>query len=503
MHTVLMGSVLRLVALVLATSSISGCFHSMDMVRERHRPGRTLESSDTTESLIEKTRSVTLSYQLVEGELRVDAQETHRCSRERLDTYSNVEIVTQHLPSSHWWTFGSGLLLSGVGAAGILMGADLNPEGADGSIMEPGEAEDRDMGRIMVPVGTAIAAVGGVLLGSEITDWVLLSDRQLPKRPTSSKVPLDDVDCRKGPAKKVELSISPPPTGGGGGHRINFRADEKGSAVLDVIMSPLVDYSFASPFAMLTCEGCEAQPLELPPQITAELVVAGNRKKDLEAWLEAYPDLSAPMAAPVVAALREIGKREEEIKKINPERERSAAQEDLWAGRVMRARKSAVRCLLKSPRHPGCKKLLGEIDGIVLRDMVDRAKQYMRWQVPQRALLVLEECLEIRPRYRACTKLKTKAGKMWTKAKRGVSYRVRRIEKKRAATTIVTELKSRNDHENLRVSIAVYQGDDPICMHQHTVGGIARQETVAFEVPCETAIENVDRVVLRVEGTDV
>ena len=181
MHTVLMGSVLRLVALVLATSSISGCFHSMDMVRERHRPGRTLESSDTTESLIEKTRSVTLSYQLVEGELRVDAQETHRCSRERLDTYSNVEIVTQHLPSSHWWTFGSGLLLSGVGAAGILMGADLNPEGADGSIMEPGEAEDRDMGRIMVPVGTAIAAVGFFLLLGGISSQSLVQNVVVPE----------------------------------------------------------------------------------------------------------------------------------------------------------------------------------------------------------------------------------------------------------------------------------------------------------------------------------
>jgi hypothetical protein len=263
----------------------------------------------------------------------------------------------------------------------------------------------------------------------------------------------------------------------------------------------MMDYGFSKPFAFLTCEQCEATPVNMPKSLSAAMVVASKRELDLEGWIEAHPDPEDPSARPVFAALKAASDREAEIRRINPERERKASQEHLWSGQVMRARTSATRCLLKAPRHQGCKKLLREIDGLVLADMVDRAKQYIRWQVPQRALLVLGECLEIRPRHRPCTRLQKQAGKLWSKASRGVSYRIRRVETRMKTTTIVTEVKSRNDYANLKVSIAVYQGDEPVCLMNHTIGGIARQETIAFEVACESPIDDVDRMVLRVEGT--
>lgn len=492
----------KLVLFVVSLSVVPGCFHSAQMIQTKKRTERVLESSVVEESVIPKTRSVTLAYQFVEGELIVDATQAEQCKQRRVETYKQFEHITQHLPSQHWWTFSTGALLAGAGAAGIVVGAELNPPGETGAIMSASEAEDRDTGKILVPVGVGLAAVGGLLLGSEFTDWVMLTDRRVPKSPVLERVPLENITCRQGPAKNVELSISPPPTGRGGGHRINFRADEKGRAVLDVISSPLLDYAFAEPFGVITCEYCEGQPLHIPAELTAELVVLGKRKADLKGWMKAYPNPKAPMAAPVIAELKEIAKREAEIRRINPERERQAAQEHLWAGRIMRARTAASRCLLKAPRHGGCKKLLREIDGLVLEDLTNRAKQYIRWQVPQRALLVVDECLSIRPRYRPCQKLKKKAGRMWSKAKKGISYRVRRVEKKLKKTMIVTEVKSRGDVENLKLSVSIYTGDDPVCMKNHAVGGIAREETVAFEVSCDSRIDKIDRVVIRVDETD-
>ncbi|MBD89801.1 MAG: hypothetical protein CL940_05660 [Deltaproteobacteria bacterium] len=489
--------------MLVATVSTTGCFNSAHMVQTKKRVERVLDTSVVEESVIPKSKSVALEYQFVEGELIVHATQQEQCKQRRIETYKQFEVVTQHLPSEHWWTFTSGALLAGAGAAGIAMGADLNPPGETGAIMSPTEAEDRDTGKVMVPVGIGLAAVGGLLLGSELTDWIMLTDRKIPKSPTVERIPMENIACKQGPAKNVELSLSPPPTSRGGGHRINFRADENGRAVLDVLSSPLVDYAFAQPFGVITCEHCEGQPLHIPAELSAELVVVGKREADLEGWMKAYPNPKAPMAAPVIAELKAIAKRQAEIRRINPERERQAAQEHLWAGRVMRARKAATRCLLKRPRHSGCKKLLGEIDKLVLEDLTGRAKQYIRWQVPQRALLVLDECLSIRPRYRPCSKLKDKAGRMWSKAKQGISYRVRRVEKKRKKTKIVTEVKSRNDFENLQLSVSVYKGDDPVCMRNHVVGGIARQETVAFEIACDSAIDKIDRVVIRVDNSGV
>lgn len=496
-------SLATVLVLCLSSLGVSGCFNAASMVQSKRHNERVLETSTVESSVVPKTKSVSLEYQFVDGELVVHATQSEQCKQRRVETYRQFDRVTEHLPSSHWWAFGSGVALAGAGAAGILMGSELNPPNETGAIMSATEAQDRDTGKLMLPVGVGLAAVGGLLLGSEFSDWLMLSERQIPKKPLIERIPMENIACRQGPAKNVELSLSPPPTSRGGGHRINFRADEEGRAVLDVVMSPLVDYSFAQPFGTITCEHCQAQPLQIPAELSSELVVAGKREADLEAWMKAYPNSKAPMAAPVIAELKVIAKRQAEIRRINPEQERQAAQEHLWAGRVMRARDSASRCLLKSPRHEGCKKLLKEIDVLVLRDLTERAQQYIRWQVPQRALLVVDECLSIRPRYRPCQKLKTKAGRMWSKAKRGISYRVRRVEKKRKKTTIVTEVKSRNDYENLQLSVSIYQGDDPVCMQNHVVGGIARQETVAFEVACDSAIDKIDRVVIRVEDTGV
>jgi hypothetical protein len=489
--------------LTLASFLLGGCFNVAGQVKERKSALRVLDTTDHQQSPVADSTRVKLEVRFIDDEMHVTATESQQCKRRRVETYKQFDVITQHLPASHWWTLGSGALLAGAGTAGILMGSDLNPPGETGALMSPSEAEDRDTGRVMLPVGLGVAALGALILGSELTDWILLSERRIPKTPIVERIDLGEVACKERPAGSVELSLSPPPTSDGGGHRINFRADEKGLAVFDIFSSPMMDYGFSAPFAFLTCEHCEATPVELPKELSAAIVIAGHQEVDLDAWMEAYPDAEDPAAQPVLAALKAATDREAEIRRINPERERKASQEHLWAGRVMHARTSAARCLLKAPRHQGCKKLLRQIDGLVLADMVDRAKQYIRWQVPQRALLVLGECLEMRPRHRPCAKLKKQAGRLWSKAKRGVSYRVRRVEKRMKTTTIVTEVKSRNDYANLRVSVAVYQGDEPVCLMSHTVGGIARQETIAFEVACESAIDDVDRVVLRVEGTGV
>lgn len=489
--------------LFLASVGLAGCFNAANMVKSKKRTERVLQTSTVEESVVPNSKSVSLEYQFVDGELVVHATQKEQCKQRRIETYKQFDRITQHLPSRHWWAFGSGASLAGAGVVGILMGSDLNPPNETGAIMGADEAKDRDTGKVMLPVGIGLAAVGGLLLGSEFSDWLMLSERQIPKSPVIERIPMENIGCHQGPAKNVELSLSPPPTSRGEGHRINFRADDEGRAVMDVVMSPLVDYAFAQPFGVITCEHCEAQPLHIPAELSSELVVAGKREADLEAWMKTYPNPKEPMAAPVIEELKAIANREAEIRRINPERERQAAQEHLWAGRVMRARASATRCLLKTPRHSGCKKLLREIDSLVLEDLTERAKQYIRWQVPQRALLLVDECLSIRPRYRPCKKLKSKAGRMWSKAKNGISYRVRRVERKRELTTIVTEVKSRNDYENLQLSISIYEGDDPVCMRNHIVGGIARQETVAFEIACDSAIDKIDRVVIRVNDTGV
>lgn len=488
-------------ALVVLVGAVvwTGCYHWTGSMVEERGPHQVLHSAKDVSVPVPDSTRVNLAISYVGDHLVVDAVQERQCRTRHVETFRNYERTTEHLPGSHWVVLGVGAALAVGGGTTWALGEGRLPAAETGAIRSPAEEQDRDTGQIMIPIGVGVAALGALFLGSEAGDWLMTGHKDKRKKDSKKSQETGTVACEEGPAKGIELSISPPAVGDGAGGRVNFKANEQGQAVLPVFESELKYYGYGVPFATITCEHCDPISFELPIDMSARLVADGKRKIDLENWLDDHSNSRSPTVDRVRTALDAILAEEVAVLSINPEEERQSAQQHLWDGRFLKGRAAVHRCLLRSPRNRGCKKLLKEINTMATLQLVDRAMQFIRWQVPQRALISLEQCLEIDPRHRECKKLRRRAGRMWTSAKHGVQYRVRKITASDGTTGMMTEVKASKDYSRLFLAYVLYKGDEPVCMAARKVRDIGRNDIVAVEVTCHGEYESIDRVVMRVE----
>ena len=344
-----------LIVALLAVALMSGCY-SMNgwIIEENEIETEPVGSTTETVPLPDENRIEIVSAEFEGSTLKVKAEYLNMCEEQTTTTIRRKAHVKRKLPASYWvWYSLSWVGLAGGAAMGGT-GTYFIEDGSSRPIGTPSQEKNRDTGEIIMPVGYSLMALSAVLIGVQSYDLYKARDTTDPPPDEEDVQHGDPQVCKREPAEKAELMLA-----AGDYTMKTIQLDANGRGRLEFGGSWFRQTTFQVPFATLSCNLCKQRyPVNLPPGLAAELVLAHNNEKELRLWMREFGDELPPYSEKVAQALRAIGEAEaqqlETLTKEHFNNAKAARTKGDWYTAAFEAR----RCLAKDAGHDGCKRIL-------------------------------------------------------------------------------------------------------------------------------------------------
>lgn len=335
------------IVILLLGCLLSGCYaitgqatHTTEVVREL------AQTRVDTISAPEDER-VKLAYRFSAKKLEITATPLLACEDREIHTFTQMNVETIELPWHHWLVLAAGAGLTAVGSYLWISGASAVDSGSSLEVGTHAQEMRYDQGRQDVGIGIGLVSVGGVVLSSELIDWILLSGSEEPLPDVEEMANSTKRTCTEKPEVGLKVVVA-----GGKQQTATLVTDEAGRATVDLTSAPFADLPYAEPFLSLQCAGCKAVAVSLPDDLSADLVVGRGNVAEMDVWLRLNEGSSH------ASTVREAKARIEqaEAEKQRKEAEEAAAKKkwlaDEQAAKCKQALKGATKALdSKAPKN--------------------------------------------------------------------------------------------------------------------------------------------------------
>jgi outer membrane protein OmpA-like peptidoglycan-associated protein len=277
--------------------STSGCFY-LGGNFETHITPVSKRLSTTSEIIpVPGTDVVTVDVNLNGSMLAIEAQLKRECRPTTFETWQNYDKHIESLPWGHWLMLTGGLLTAGGGGTALALGVIDSQTVTAGAVHEASTEVARDRGNIMMIAGAAAAALGVMLLTSEVIDAATLNDTRVATDVVIKPIQGPQEPCEDGPAKGHLISIETLPSGEQLTQRVTLVTDDFGRAAIDLKDPKFDNFPYGDPFALIHCEHCTGWNLTLLPDSAAALAIHRRDHEALTSWAETYGAQSDPVVA--------------------------------------------------------------------------------------------------------------------------------------------------------------------------------------------------------------
>ena len=352
-----------LLLLLLLGSGAMGCHQVRGQITTTTEVHATRVAVETVTDAAPDLDRVDLTLLVEDAAVMLRGEHVRMCRERTVETYRNEKQIIRKLPGSHWALFGVGVGFAGGGGVLLGLGGSKVATGNSIPLGDPAHEQSLDTGHVLLPVGAAAATLGVLALISEIADIAKARDEIQPLPDSTETVSTREVECGRETAAGLEVRFI------GTSRRYTVELDEDGWARVPVTAEALGDLGYRVPYAQVTCTGCDALSLTLPPDLTGPLVLSRLQLDEMKRWLEDNP--THRMANSISQA------RVEKIAEFCAtvlEESRSHLDELEYD----RARSLAGTCLDKDPAHTGALALMVDADRAEARAKLAESKRLAR-----------------------------------------------------------------------------------------------------------------------------
>lgn len=276
------------------TLSMSGCFYYGGHFDTTVVP--VSERLSTTSEIIPVpgTDVVTVDATLDGSMLAIEAKLKRQCRPTTFETWQNYDKHIESLPWSHWLMLSGGILTAGGGGAALGLGMAYSQTPVAGAVHQASTESARDTGTIMLVAGAVAAAIGTVLLTSELVDVIMLEDKRVATDVVIKPIQGPQSACEDGPAKNHPIFIETLPSGERLTQRVTLTTDDFGRASINLKDPQFDNFPYGDPFALIRCDHCTGWNLTLLPDSAAALAMHRDDHEALKGWAETYGAQSDP-----------------------------------------------------------------------------------------------------------------------------------------------------------------------------------------------------------------
>lgn len=249
-----------LMALLTVLFPTFGCFSLTGQVDVATRERTEVIDTREVKAELPERNSIRSSVEVKLDTVEIDVRQIGWCKESVMELSRTTVVEERDLPGTHWIVFGSSLALLGGGGAMIGIGAAGISDAESFDVGTPAEEEAYDRNRILLPVGIGVAALGSVLLGSEIADMVMAGDVEQDPVEKEKEIASETVECLTEPMAGMSLTLETEQ----GVAYVTTKQD--GRRVLRFDEEPLQTLSEGASTLTVTCAECDPSTVSLVDQ---------------------------------------------------------------------------------------------------------------------------------------------------------------------------------------------------------------------------------------------